>query len=149
MADRKRVLFLCVHNSARSQMAEGLLRARAGDRFEAFSAGNEATEVRPLAIAAMAEIGIDISGQHSKTTADLGGQRFDYVITVCDDAKEACPYYANAAHQIHWGFDDPAEAEGTDVERLVVFERVMGEIAHRIRTFIPLATRGRPAASPR
>jgi arsenate reductase (thioredoxin) len=139
MAERQRVLFLCVHNSARSQMAEGLLRARAGDRFEAFSAGNEATEVRPLAIAAMAEIGIDISGQHSKTTAALGGQRFDYVITVCDDAKEACPYYANAAHQIHWAFDDPAAATGTDDERLAVFRRVRDEIDARIDEFVSAA----------
>ncbi|HEY8134798.1 MAG TPA: arsenate reductase ArsC [Candidatus Limnocylindrales bacterium] len=137
--DPQRVLFLCVHNSARSQMAEGLLRARAGDRFEAFSAGNEATEVRPLAIAAMAEIGIDISGQRSKTTADLGGQRFDYVITVCDDAKEACPYYANAAHQIHWGFDDPSAATGSDDERLAVFRRVRDEIAARIDEFVSAA----------
>jgi len=136
MADRKRVLFLCVHNSARSQMAEGLLRARAGDRFEAFSAGNEATEVRPLAIAAMAEIGIDISGQHSKTTADLGGQRFDYVITVCDDAKEACPYYANAAHQIHWGFDDPAAATGTEDEQLAVYRRIRDEIRTQVEEFV-------------
>jgi arsenate reductase len=139
MAERQRVLFLCVHNSARSQMAEGLLRARAGDRFEAFSAGNEATEVRPLAIAAMAEIGIDISGQYSKTTADLGGQRFDYVITVCDDAREACPYYGNATHQIHWGFDDPAAATGTDDERLAVFRRVRDEIAAQIHEFVSAA----------
>lgn len=137
--ERARVLFLCVHNSARSQMAEGLLRARAGDRFEAFSAGNEATEVRPLAIAAMAEIGIDISGQHSKTTADLGGQRFDYVITVCDDAREACPYYANAAHQVHWGFDDPAAATGSEGERLAVFRRVRDEIAAHIDEFVSAA----------
>jgi arsenate reductase len=135
MADRKRVLFLCVHNSARSQMAEGLLRARAGDRFEAFSAGNEATEVRPLAIRAMAELGIDISGQYSKTTTDLGGQRFDYAITVCDDAKEACPYYANAAQQIHWGFDDPSAATGSEDERLAVFRRVRDEIATHIDKF--------------
>jgi arsenate reductase len=120
-------------------MAEGLLRARAGDRFEAFSAGNEATEVRPLAIAAMAEIGIDISGQYSKTTADLDGQRFDYVITVCDDAKEACPYYANAAHQVHWGFDDPAAANGSEGERLAVFRRVRDEIAARIGEFVSAA----------
>lgn len=137
--DRQRVLFLCVHNSARSQMAEGLLRARAGDRFEVFSAGNVATEVRPLAIAAMDEIGIDISGQFSKTTADLGGQRFDYVITVCDDAKEACPYYANAAHQVHWGFDDPAAATGPEGERLAVFRRVRDEIAAHIDEFVSAA----------
>jgi arsenate reductase len=139
MADRQRVLFLCVHNSARSQMAEALLRARAGDRFEAFSAGNVATEVRPLAIAAMAELGIDISGQYSKSTVDLGGQRFDYVITVCDDAKEACPYYANAEQQIHWGFDDPSAATGSDEERLAVFRRVRDEIAVRIDEFVSAA----------
>jgi arsenate reductase len=117
-------------------MAEGLLRARAGDRFEAFSAGNVATEVRPLAITAMAELGIDISGQRSKTTADLGGQRFDYAITVCDDAKEACPYYANAEHQVHWGFDDPSAATGSDAERLAVFRRVRDEIAAHIDDFV-------------
>ena len=120
-------------------MAEGLLRARASDRFEAFSAGNTATEVRPLAITAMAEIGIDIGGQHSKSTADLGGQRFDYVITVCEDAKEACPYYANAAHQVHWSFEDPAAATGTDEERLAVFRRVRDEIAARIDEFVSAA----------
>jgi arsenate reductase len=137
--NRQRVLFLCVHNSARSQMAEGLLRARAGDRFEAFSAGNEATEVRPLAIRAMAELGIDISGQRSKTTAELGGQRFDYAVTVCEDAKEACPYYANAAHQVHWGFEDPAAATGSDDERLAVFRRVRDEIAASIDEFVSAA----------
>jgi arsenate reductase len=135
----KSVLFLCVHNSARSQMAEGLLRARAGDRFEAFSAGNEATEVRPLAIAAMAEMGIDVSSQRSKATADLDGRRFDYVITVCDDAKEACPYYPNAAQQIHWRFDDPSAATGSDDERLAVFRRVRDEIAASIDEFVSAA----------
>ena len=120
-------------------MAEGLLRARAGDRFEAFSAGNEATEVRPLAIAAMAELGIDISNQRSKTTADLGGQRFDYAVTVCQEATEACPYYPNAAHQVHWGFDDPAAATGTDEERLAVFRRVRDEIAASIDEFVSAA----------
>jgi len=139
MAERASVLFLCVHNSARSQMAEGLLRARAGDRFEAFSAGNVATEVRPLAIRAMAELGIDISAQYSKTTADLGGQRFDYSVTVCDDAKEACPYYANAAQQIHWGFDDPSAATGTEDERLAVFRRVRDEIAAQLDKFVSAA----------
>ncbi len=136
---RTRVLFLCVHNSARSQMAEGLLRARGGDRFEAFSAGNEATEVRPLAIVAMAELGIDISAQRSKTTADLGGARFDYSITVCDDAKEACPYYANAAQQVHWAFDDPSAATGSEDERLAVFRRVRDEIAARVDEFVSAA----------
>ncbi|MEP7360036.1 MAG: arsenate reductase ArsC [Chloroflexota bacterium] len=140
-AARQRVLFLCVHNSARSQMAEGLLRARADDRFEAFSAGNVATQLRPLAITAMAELGIDISAQLSKTTLDLGGAHFDYAITVCDDAKESCPYYANAAHQVHWAFDDPAAATGDDEERLVVFRRVRDEIAARVDEFISDANR--------
>ncbi|HUP83351.1 MAG TPA: arsenate reductase ArsC [Candidatus Limnocylindria bacterium] len=143
MDGRQAVLFLCVHNSARSQMAEGLLRARAGDRFEAFSAGNVATEVRPLAIRAMAELGIDISRQRSKTTADLGGQRFDYAVTVCDDAREACPYYANASHQIHWGFDDPAAAGGSEEERMAVFRRVRDEIAARIDEFVSDASPSR------
>jgi arsenate reductase len=120
-------------------MAEGLLRARAGDQFEAFSAGNEATEVRPLAIRAMAELGIDISGQRSKSTADLGGRPFDFAITVCDDAKEACPYYANAAQQIHWGFDDPSAATGSDAERLEVFRRVRDEIAASLDEFVSAA----------
>lgn len=141
--ERTRVLFLCVHNSARSQMAEGLLRARAGDRFEAFSAGNEATQVRPLAIRAMAELGIDISGQTSKTTADLGGAYFDYAVTVCQDATEACPYYANAARQVHWGFDDPAAATGSEEERLAVFRRVRDEIAASIDEFVTVASQYR------
>jgi arsenate reductase len=128
----RRVLFLCVHNSARSQMAEGMLRAWAGDRYEAHSAGSEATEVRPLAIRAMAEIGIDISGQRSKTVREYEGQHFDYAVTVCDDAKEACPYFP-AERQVHWAFDDPSASTGTDDEHLAIFQRVRDEIAARIR----------------
>jgi arsenate reductase (thioredoxin) len=127
-----RVLFLCVHNSARSQMAEGLLRALAGDRFEAFSAGAEATEVRPLAIRAMAELGVDIAGQRSKTVREFDGRTFDWVVTVCDDAKEACPYFPGG-RQLHWSFDDPSAAQGTEEQRLEVFRRVRDEIAARIR----------------
>jgi arsenate reductase len=134
-----RVLFLCVHNSARSQMAEGLLRTIAGNRFEAFSAGAEATEVRPLAIRAMAEVGIDISGQRSKTVGEFEGQAFDWVITVCDDAKEACPYFPGD-RQLHWSFDDPSAAGGTEQDRLEVFRRVRDEIATRIRTELVDAT---------
>jgi arsenate reductase len=134
-APRLRVLFLCVHNSARSQMAEGMLRAWAGGRFEAHSAGNVVSEVRPLAIVAMAEIGIDIRGQHSKSVTDYAGQRFDYAITVCEDGKEACPYFANAAHQVHWSFEDPSAATGSDEERLAVFRRVRDEIGEHIRSF--------------
>jgi arsenate reductase len=134
-SDRRGVLFLCVHNSARSQMAEGMLRAWAGDRFEAFSAGNEATEVRPLASRAMAEIGIDISGQRSKNVAEFTGRTFDFAITVCDDAKEACPYFPGAKQQLHWRFNDPAAAEGTEQEQLAVFRRLRDEIEERVREF--------------
>ena len=133
---RAHVLFLCVHNSARSQMAEGLLRAWAGDRFEAFSAGSQATLVRPLAIRAMAELGIDISSQHSKTVADFAGQRVDYAITVCDESCEACPYFPGAQHQLHWVFDDPAAATGTEDEQLAVYRRVRDEIGAQIRAFL-------------
>ena len=132
---RQRVLFLCVHNSARSQMAEGMLRAWAGDRFEAHSAGNDATEVRPLAVKAMAELGIDIGGQRSKSVTEYVGQRFDFAITVCDDAREACPYFPAARAQVHWRFDDPAAAQGTDDEQLAVFRRVRDEIAEQVRAF--------------
>ncbi len=128
----QRVLFLCVHNSARSQMAEGMLRAWGGSRYEAESAGNEATEVRPLAVRAMAEIGIDISGQRSKNVAVFDGQHFDLAVTVCDEAREACPYFP-ADRQLHWAFDDPSAATGTEAQRLAVFRRIRDEIAARIR----------------
>jgi arsenate reductase len=131
-----RVLFLCTHNSARSQMAEGLLRAWGGDRFDAFSAGTEATRVQPLAIFAMAEIGIDISGHTSKTLATFGGQTFDYVVTVCDDAREACPFFPGARQQLHWSLDDPSAASGSEAERLAEFRRVRDEIGDRISDFI-------------
>jgi arsenate reductase len=128
-----RVLFLCTHNSARSQIAEGLLRAWAGDRFEAHSAGVEATIVRPLAIRAMAELGIDISGQASKRLDTYLGQPFAYAITVCDEAREACPFFPGAERQLHWSFDDPSAATGTEAEQLEVYRRVRDEIGERIR----------------
>ena len=130
----ERVLFLCTHNSARSQMAEGLLRAWGGERYEAHSAGVEATEVRPLAIRAMAELGIDITGHSSKRLDEYIGTPFDYAITVCDDAREACPYFPGARIQLHWSFDDPSAASGSEEERLAVFRRVRDEIGGRIRT---------------
>jgi arsenate reductase (thioredoxin) len=133
--EKQRVLFLCTHNSARSQMAEGLLRNIAGDRFEVFSAGTEATAVRPQAIAAMAEIGIDIGGQASKTLERYLAEPFDWVITVCDRARESCPVFPGARRTDHWGFDDPSEATGTDEERMAVYRRVRDEIAARIRDF--------------
>jgi len=114
-------------------MAEGILRAWGSDRFEAASAGSVATEVRPLAVRAMAEIGMDIRGQASKTSDAFAGQAFDYAVTVCDDAKEACPYFPGAKTQLHWSFDDPSAATGTEEERLEVFRRVRDEIATRIR----------------
>ena len=131
-AERSRVLFLCTHNSARSQMAESLLRHLAGDRFEAYSAGTEATHVRPLAVRAMDEIGIDISGQESKTLNRYLGEPFDYVITVCDEANEACPFFPGAKNRLHWSFEDPAQATGSEEERLGVFRTARDKIRERI-----------------
>lgn len=116
-----RVLFLCTHNSARSQMAEGLLRALAGERFEVASAGTEATRVHPLAIRAMQEVGIDLSGHTSKTIDVFLGQPWDYVITVCDSANERCPIFPDGTTRIHWSFDDPSHATGTDEDKLEKF----------------------------
>jgi arsenate reductase len=133
MAENKpRVLFLCTHNSARSQMAEGVLRELAGDRFEVHSAGTEATHVRPLAIRAMDEMGINISGQESKTLERYVGEPFDHVITVCDEANEACPFFPGAKNRLHWSFADPSQATGSEEERLAVFRRVRDEIRERI-----------------
>ena len=109
---KQRILFLCTHNSARSQMAEGLLRSLGGDRYAAYSAGTEATFVRPLAIRAMSEIGIDISGQESKTLDRYLGEPFEAVITVCDEANEACPVFFGARRRLHWSLPDPSRATG-------------------------------------
>ena len=135
---KKKVLFLCTHNSARSQMAEGLLRAMYGDRYEAYSAGVEATKVNPLAIKAMKEIGIDISGQFSKTSQEFQDTIFDMAITVCDNAKAVCPIVitnlerptklTKAREVIHKSFDDPAAAVGSEEEKLKVFRRIRDEI---------------------
>lgn len=130
--DRQQVLFLCTHNSARSQMAEGLLRHLGGDRFAAFSAGTAATHVRPLAIRAMAELGIDIAGQESKTLDRYLGQPFDAVITVCDDANEACPIFPGARRRLHWSLPDPSRATGSEEAQLAVYRRVRDEIRARI-----------------
>ncbi len=129
---KRRVLFLCTHNSARSQIAEGLLRALAGDRFEAFSAGTEATQVRPLAIHAMAEAGIDISRQESKTLNRYLDQPFDVVIAVCDQANEACPVFFGARERRHWSFPDPSKAIGSEEEQLAVYRQVRDAIRERI-----------------
>ena len=142
--EKQRVLFICTHNSARSQMAEGLLRHMAGDRFDVYSAGTEATEVRPLAIRAMSEIGIDISGQESEALDRYLDQRWDWIITVCDRARESCPVFPGSRNTTHWGFEDPSEAVGTEEERLAVFRRVRDEIASRLRMFVLAAERTTP-----
>jgi arsenate reductase (thioredoxin) len=118
---KPRVLFLCTHNSARSQMAEGLLRHLAGDRFEAHSAGTEATRVKPEAVAVMGEIGVGVSDQESKTLERYLREPFDYVITVCDEANEACPVFPGAKNRLHWSFEDPSRVTGSDEERLEAF----------------------------
>ncbi len=131
-----RVLFLCTHNSARSQMAEGFLRAMAGDRFEAGSAGTEKTSVNPLAIRAMAELGVDLGGHTSKLYADLASQGWDFLITVCDDANERCPWVPSSVKRLHWSFPDPSRATGTEEERLVVFRRVRDQIRERLTDWL-------------
>lgn len=136
MKEKKRVLILCTGNSARSQMAEGLLRHFGGDEFEVESAGVISSFVRPQAIEAMREIGIDISNHRSKSVDEFAGQEFDFVITVCDNAKENCPFFPASAERIHWSFDDPAEATGSEVEHLAVFRRVRDEIGKRLKEFI-------------
>ena len=127
-----RVLFVCTHNSARSQMAEGFLRVLGPGRFEAASAGTEKTSVNPLAIEVMAQRGLDISGHTSKTVDDMLGAPWDYVITVCDDADERCPVVPGIRHRLHWSFPDPSRASGTHEERLAVFRRVRDQIEARL-----------------
>jgi arsenate reductase (thioredoxin) len=136
MNERKRVLILCTGNSARSQMAEGLLRDLAGDRFEVASAGVAPTEVRPEAIKAMHELGIDISQHHSKSVDEFANQDFDYVITVCDNANEQCPVFPTRTKRIHWSFIDPAAARGDDESRLQVFRKVRDEILTQLHLFV-------------
>lgn len=132
---KKRVLILCTGNSARSQMAEGLLRHDAGGRFDVESAGAKPRQVRPEAIAVMREIGIDISGHRSKHVDEFVGQDFDYVLTVCDNANESCPVFPGKTHRLHRNFDDPAAVEGTEDARLAVFRRVRNEIRNYLKSF--------------
>jgi arsenate reductase len=132
-----RVLFLCTHNSSRSQMAEGLLRARGGPDFQVFSAGTQPRTVHPLAIRAMAELDIDLSEHWSKGLEDFEQQPpMDLVVTVCDEAAEACPFFPYARRQEHWGFPDPSAATGTEEERLAVFRQVRDAISTRIDRFL-------------
>ena len=133
---KKKVLILCTGNSARSQMAEGLLRHDAGDAFEVESAGTKPGTVRREAIKAMQEVGIDISGHRSKHVDEFDGKRFDYVITVCDNAKESCPVFMGAVKRLHHSFDDPPPPSvGTDKERMAVFRRVRDELRGYLRNF--------------
>lgn len=134
--NKTRVLILCTGNSARSQMAEGLLRHIAGDRFDVESAGISQTYVRPEAIAAMTEIGIDISQHRSKSVDEFAGQNFDYIVTVCDNANETCPVFPGNAARIHRSFDDPAAVTGSDAERLAAFRTVRDQIAAAIEDMI-------------
>lgn len=140
MGERARVLFLCTHNSARSQMAEGLLRHRRGDRFDVHSAGTEATLVRPLAIRVMAELGADISWQESKTLARYLGQPWEYVITVCDDANEACPFFPGATHRLHWSLPDPSRSTGSEQQQLAAYRQVRDALLQRIDEFVQRQT---------
>ena len=134
-----RVLFLCTHNSSRSQMAEGLLRARGGNAYDVFSAGTEPRVVHPLAIRAMQEIGLDISAQRAKGMEEFRTQPpMDLVVTVCDEAAEACPYFPNARRQVHWGFPDPSRVEGSEEERLAAFRHIRDLIATRVNQFLGL-----------
>ena len=138
--DKTAVLFVCTHNSARSQMAEGLLRDRYGDHYDVYSAGTERTHVRPLAIEVTEEIGVDLSGHTSNTIEDLGDRTFDVIVTVCDAAREACPYLPAEKENLHRSFEDPSAAEGSAEERRVVFRRVRDDLAAWIDdTFAPEA----------
>jgi arsenate reductase len=136
MPTEQRVLFLCTGNSARSQMAEGWLRHLAGHRFHVFSAGTHPVGVNPLAIKVMNEVGIDLRGHRSKSVEEFRGQRFDAVITVCDRAKEACPIWPEAIRTLHWSFEDPASALGSESEREVFFGNIRDQIEAHIRAFV-------------
>lgn len=135
MSSKPRILVLCTGNSARSQMAEGLMRKAYGDSFDVFSAGTKPSIVRPEAIAVMNEIGIDISGHRSKSVDEFTGQEFRYVFTVCDNANESCPVFPGRSERIHWSFEDPAAIVGDEGKRLAAFRRIRGEIASRIESF--------------
>ena len=140
---KPRILFLCTGNSARSQMAEALLRLIAGDHFEAESAGTHPAGLNPTTVDTMQELGADVGHQRSKHVDELINQRFDYVITVCDRARATCPVFPGGSTTLHWGIDDPAEATGSDSERQAAFDKALKELSIRIHTFLPLVTSGR------
>jgi thioredoxin type arsenate reductase len=136
-----RVLFVCTGNSARSIMAEASLRRYGGDRFEVFSAGTEPRGVNPLTLQVLSEAGIDASWARSKSVDEFLGQSFDYVVTVCDQARQVCPVFPGVHESLHWGYDDPAEATGTDEERLAVFRRVFIAMSERVLQFATVISR--------
>ena len=134
-----RVIFVCTHNSARSIMAEALLRDKGGAAFEVVSAGTEPSEVRPLTLRVLAEAGLPTEGLRSKSVSELIDQTFDYVITVCDSARQRCPVFPGEGQRLHWGYDDPSGVEGSDEERLRAFRRVLTALSQRIDLFLTLA----------
>jgi arsenate reductase (thioredoxin) len=136
-----RVLFVCTGNSARSVMAEALVRRHGGGDFEVHSAGTEPKGINPLTLRVLAEAGIDASWARSKSVNEFLGQSFDYVITVCDQARQSCPVFPGVHESLHWGYKDPAAVEGTEEERLAAFRRVLIGLSERIQQFIPLARR--------
>ena len=142
MTDPIRVLILCTGNSARSQMAEGLLRHDGGESFVVESAGIEPSFVRPEAIEAMREIGLDISGHRSKSIDEFARQPFDYVITVCDNAKQNCPIFPAATSRIHWRIEDPAAVDGAEQTRLAAFRAARDDLRERLLKFIESAREG-------
>jgi arsenate reductase (thioredoxin) len=142
-ADPIRVLFVCTGNSARSQIAEALLTDFGGSDFAAFSAGTEPKGVNPYTVRVLGEIGIDWSGARAKSVTGFVGLPFDYVITVCDRARQTCPVFPGSHNSMHWGLDDPAEVEGTDADKLEVFRRTRTEVATRLRPFVELARKAR------
>lgn len=136
-----RVLFVCTGNSARSVMAEALLRQHGGDRFEVYSAGTEPKGINPLTLRVLAEAGLDASFARSKSVDEFLGQSFDYVVTVCDQARQTCPVFPGVHRSLHWGYEDPAAAIGTEDERLAVFRRVFIQMGERVRQFATVTQR--------
>jgi arsenate reductase len=138
-----RVLFVCTGNSARSVMAEALLRRRGGTDFEVYSAGTEPRGINPLTVRVLSDAGLSTTGLRSKSVNEFLEQHFDYVITVCDQARQVCPVFPGSHQSLHWGYEDPALAIGSEEERLAVFRRVFTQIGERVRLFVPLALRTR------
>ena len=142
--DPVRVLFLCTHNSARSIMAEALLRHKGRDAYEVVSAGIEPGEVRPLTLRVLREAGLPTDGLRSKSVTELMGQRFDYVVTVCDAARRSCPQFPGEGQRLHWAYEDPSAVEGTEEERLRAFREVFAAMARHIDLFLSVGARASP-----